>query len=159
MTTSATTPFSYVRPSSVEEASRLLSRSGGSAALIAGGHSLIPLMKTRLVSPEVLIDLSAIDGLSGISSDTNCLNIGAMTSYEELESSDAVNEGAYALAEAAGQVADVQVRNWGTIGVRSRIRTLPGTFRRWCLHWRQRSALVRPVLPVQFRPIDSSGTS
>jgi len=73
-------------------------------------------MKTRLVSPEVLIDLSAIDGLSGISSDTNGLNIGAMTSYEELESSDAVNEGAYALAEAAGQVADVQVRNWGTIG-------------------------------------------
>ena len=62
--------------------------------LIAGGHSLIPLMKTRLVSPEVLIDLSAIDGLSGISSDTNGLNIGAMTSYEELESSDAVNEGA-----------------------------------------------------------------
>ena len=116
MTTSATAPFSYVRPSSVEEASRLLSRSGGSAALIAGGHSLIPLMKTRLVSPEVLIDLSAIDGLSGISSDTNGLNIGAMTSYEELESSDAVNEGAYALAEAAGQVADVQVRNWGTIG-------------------------------------------
>ena len=116
MTTSATTPFSYVRPSSVEEASRVLSRSGGSAALIAGGHSLIPLMKTRLVSPKVLIDLSAIDGLSGISSDANGLNIGAMTSYEVIESSEAVQKGAQALAEAASQVADVQVRNWGTIG-------------------------------------------
>jgi len=116
MTTSATTPFTYVRPSSVEEASRLLSRGGGSARLIAGGHSLIPLMKTRLVSPEVLIDLSAIDGLSGISSDANGLNIGAMTSYEAIESSEAVQKGAQALAEAASQVADVQVRNWGTIG-------------------------------------------
>ena len=116
MTTSATAPFNYVRPSSVEEASRLLSRSGGSARLIAGGHSLIPLMKTRLVSPEVLIDLSAIDGLSGISSDANGVNIGAMTSYEAIESSDAVQNGAHALAEAASQVADVQVRNWGTIG-------------------------------------------
>ena len=116
MTTSATAPFNYVRPSSVEEASRLLSRSGGSARLIAGGHSLIPLMKTRLVSPEVLIDLSAIDGLSGISSDANGVNIGAMTSYEAIESADAVQNGAHALAEAASQVADVQVRNWGTIG-------------------------------------------
>ena len=84
--------------------------------MIAGGHSLIPLMKTRLVSPEVLIDLSAIDGLSGISSDANGLNIGAMTSYEAIESSEAVQKGAQALAEAASQVADVQVRNWGTIG-------------------------------------------
>ena len=116
MTTSATTRFTYVRPSSVEEASRLLSRGGGSARLIAGGHSLIPLMKTRLVSPEVLIDLSAVDGLSGISSDANGLNIGAMTSYEAIESSGAAQKGAYALVEAASQIADVQIRNWGTIG-------------------------------------------
>jgi carbon-monoxide dehydrogenase medium subunit len=116
MTTSATAPFNYLRPSSVEEASRLLSRSGGSARLIAGGHSLIPLMKTRLVSPEVLIDLSAIEGLSGISSNGDGMKIGAMTTYQEIESSDVVKNGAQALAEAASQVADVQVRNWGTIG-------------------------------------------
>lgn len=116
MTTSATAQFNYVRPSSVEEASRLLSRGGGSARLIAGGHSLIPLMKTRLVSPEVLIDLSAIDGLSGIRSDSDGLSIGAMTTYQEIESSEAVQKGPRALAEAAASVADVQVRNWGTIG-------------------------------------------
>lgn len=116
MTTSATAPFNYLRPSSVEEASRLLSRSGGSARLIAGGHSLIPLMKTRLVSPEVLIDLSAIEGLSGIDSNGDGINIGAMTTYQEIESSGDVQNGAQALSEAASQVADVQVRNWGTIG-------------------------------------------
>lgn len=116
MTTSATTPFNYVRPTSVEEASRLLSRGRGSARLLAGGHSLIPLMKTRLVSPELLIDLSAIGTLSGISSGSAGLTIGAMTTYQEIQSSDTVRKGAFALAEAASQVADVQVRNWGTIG-------------------------------------------
>ncbi len=116
MTTSATAPFDYHRPSSVEEASRLLSRFGGSARLIAGGHSLIPLMKTRLASPAVLVDLSGIDELGGIRSDADGLSIGAMTTYEEIESSDAVRKSALALAEAAGSVADVQVRNWGTIG-------------------------------------------
>jgi len=73
-------------------------------------------MKTRLVSPEVLIDLSAIEGLSGISSNGDGMKIGAMTTYQEIESSDVVKNGAQALAEAASQVADVQVRNWGTIG-------------------------------------------
>jgi carbon-monoxide dehydrogenase medium subunit len=116
MTTSATAAFNYHRPSSVEEASRLLSRGGGSARLIAGGHSLIPLMKTRLVSPDALIDLSAIDGLSGITSNAGGLTIGAMTTYEDIQSSADVQSGAQSLAEGAGQVADVQVRNWGTIG-------------------------------------------
>lgn len=116
MTTSTTAPFTYYRPSSVEEASRLLSRSRGSARLIAGGHSLIPLMKTRLLSPEALVDLSGIEDLGGTRSDRDGLRIGAMTTYQEIETSDAVRQGAPALAEAAGQVADVQVRNWGTIG-------------------------------------------
>jgi carbon-monoxide dehydrogenase medium subunit len=116
MTTSATAQFNYQKPSSVEEASRLLSRGGGSARLLAGGHSLIPLMKTRLVSPELLIDLSGIDELGGIRSDADGLSIGSMATYQDIESSDAVQKGAFALAEASSQVADVQVRNWGTIG-------------------------------------------
>lgn len=116
MTTSATVPFDYFKPSSVEEASRLLSRFRGAAKLIAGGHSLVPLMKTRLVSPEALIDLSGIEDLGGIKSNSNGLSIGAMTTYNQIESSEQVRTAVPALAEAAGQVADVQVRNWGTIG-------------------------------------------
>ncbi len=116
MTTSATVPFDYFKPSSVEEASRLLSRFRGAAKLISGGHSLVPLMKTRLVSPEALIDLSGIEDLGGIKSSSNGLSIGAMTTYDQIESSEQVRTAVPALAEAAGQVADVQVRNWGTIG-------------------------------------------
>ena len=116
MTTSATVPFDYFKPSSVEEASRLLSRFRGAAKLIAGGHSLVPLMKTRLVSPEALIDLSGIEDLGGIKSSSNGLSIGAMTTYNQIEASEQVRTAVPALAEAAGQVADVQVRNWGTIG-------------------------------------------
>ena len=116
MTTSATAPFDYFKPSSVEEASRLLSRFRGAAKLIAGGHSLVPLMKTRLVSPEALIDLSGIKDLVGIKSSSDGLSIGAMTTYDQIESSEEVKTVAPALAEAADQVADVQVRNWGTIG-------------------------------------------
>jgi carbon-monoxide dehydrogenase medium subunit len=116
MTTSATAPFDYFRPSSVEEASRLLSRSNGSGRLLAGGHSLIPLMKIRLAAPTTLIDLGGIKELSGIRSSGGSLVIGSMTTYQELESSDAVKKSAPVLADAARQVADVQVRNKGTIG-------------------------------------------
>jgi len=116
MTTSATSPFDYFRPSSVEEASRLLSRAGGSGRLLAGGHSLIPLMKIRLAAPTALIDLGGIKELSGIRSSGGSLVIGSMTTYQALESSDAVKKAAPVLAEAARQVADVQVRNKGTIG-------------------------------------------
>ena len=90
MTTSATAPFDYFKPSSVEEASRLLSRFRGAAKLIAGGHSLVPLMKTRLVSPEALIDLSGIKDLVGIKSSSDGLSIGAMTTYDQIESSEEV---------------------------------------------------------------------
>jgi carbon-monoxide dehydrogenase medium subunit len=73
-------------------------------------------MKTRLVSPEALIDLSGIKDLVGIKSSSDGLSIGAMTTYDQIESSEEVKTVAPALAEAADQVADVQVRNWGTIG-------------------------------------------
>ena len=66
MITSIAAPFSYHTPSTVEEASRLLSRYKGNARLLAGGHSLLPLMKLRLASPEALIDLRLVDGLSFI---------------------------------------------------------------------------------------------
>ena len=113
MTTSA---FEYHAPTSVAEAADLLAKHGDSAKLLAGGHSLVPLMKTRLARPDVLIDLGKIDAMSYVRESDGGLAIGAMTTYYQLESSDLVQSRAPALAEAAGVVADPQVRNMGTIG-------------------------------------------
>ena len=114
--TSIAAPFAYHAPSSVEEASRLLSRYRGNARLLAGGHSLLPLMKLRLASPDALIDLGRVDGLSGIRESGDGIAVGAMTTYADITRSDLVAEHAPALAEAAAQVADTPVRNAGTIG-------------------------------------------
>lgn len=105
-----------MRPKTVAEASRLLSKYGGGAKLLAGGHSLVPLMKLRLASPQALIDLSGVGELKGITNSASGLSIGAMTTYHELESSVEVQRAAPLLADAASQVADAQVRNFGTIG-------------------------------------------
>ena len=83
-----TSSFEYHSPTSVAEAADLLARHGGGAKLLAGGHSLIPLMKTRLAEPEVLIDLGRIDSMSYIRESDGGLAIGAMTKYVELEGSD-----------------------------------------------------------------------
>ena len=108
--------FEYHAPATVAEAADLLESHGDRARLLAGGHSLIPLMKLRLAQPQVLIDLGKISDLSYIREDDGGLAIGAMTTYAELEASDLVKDRAPALAEAAGMVADPQVRNMGTIG-------------------------------------------
>jgi carbon-monoxide dehydrogenase medium subunit len=117
MTTNIAAPFEYHAPATVEEAARLLSKYKGAAKLLAGGHSLLPLVKLRLSEPEALIDLGRIKGLSYIKAGKGGgLAIGAMTTYRELEASDALRKAAPVLAEAASQVADTQVRNMGTIG-------------------------------------------
>ena len=109
--------FAYHAPTSVAEAVDLLTEHGEDAKLLAGGHSLIPLMKLRLAEPGVLIDLGKIADMAYIrESDGGGLAIGAMTTYAALESSDAVRRRASVLADAARQVADAQVRNMGTIG-------------------------------------------
>ena len=108
--------FEYHAPTSVAEAAELLSKHGDAAKLLAGGHSLVPLMKLRLARPEVIIDLGKIAALSYIREHDGGLVIGAMTTYAELEASDLVKSKAPALAEAAGLVADPPVRNMGTIG-------------------------------------------
>ena len=101
----------------MREASQALSRYRGDAKLLAGGHSLIPMMKLRIASPQAIVDLRNIDDLKGISeTDDGGLMIGSMTTYHELITSDLVNSKAQAISEAAAQVADTQVRNWGTIG-------------------------------------------
>ena len=113
MTTSA---FEYHAPSSAGEAVELLAQHGDAAKILAGGHSLIPLMKTRLARPDVIIDLGKVQGMSYVRDEKGGLAIGAMTTYYQLESSDLVQSRAPALSDAASVVADPQVRNMGTIG-------------------------------------------
>ena len=113
MTTAA---FEYHAPTSVAEAAQLLAQHGERAKLLAGGHSLVPLMKVRLAQPEVLIDLGKIESMAYIREQDGGLAIGAMTTQTQLETSDLVKSRAPLLAEAAGMVADPQVRNMGTIG-------------------------------------------
>ncbi len=111
-----TSTFAYHAPTSVADALDLLTNHGDAAKLLAGGHSLVPIMKLRLAEPEVLIDLGKIASLSGIAESEGSLVIGPMTTYYELMSSDLVRSKLRVLGEAAGLVADVQVRNRGTIG-------------------------------------------
>ena len=108
--------FEYFAPATVSEAAELLQQHGESAKLLAGGHSLVPLMKLRLARPQVLIDLGKIDSMAYIREKNGGLAIGAMTRYADIETSDLVKSRAPVLAEAAGRVADPLVRNMGTLG-------------------------------------------
>ena len=107
--------FEYYRAGSVAEAGRLLAAHPG-AKLLAGGHSLIPLLKLRLAAPVAVVDIGRIAELRGIASDPDGLTIGALTAHAEIAASADVQAHAAALAEAAGQIGDPAVRNRGTIG-------------------------------------------
>ena len=107
--------FAYERASRVDEALALLATHGADAKVIAGGQSLLPLMKLRLARPERLIDIGRIDSLRGIRSLPDGLAIGALTTYAQLLEDRAVM-GLALMADALPRVADVQVRNRGTIG-------------------------------------------
>ena len=104
----------YARPGSVEEAVQLLAREDARA--LAGGQSLVNVMKTRVASPELVVDLNAIDALRGIRAAGGGLEIGAMTTYAAIVESAEVAAARPILAEVAKTIADVQVRNRGTIG-------------------------------------------
>ena len=106
--------FDYARPATVAEALQLLA-DNEDAKLLAGGHSLLPAMKLRLSDAPLLIDISRIDGLRGISSNGS-LSIGALSTHAEIAASAEVQSGCPALATATGMVGDQQVRNWGTLG-------------------------------------------
>lgn len=108
-------PFHYHRAKSLEEACSLLSQLGGEAKPIAGGQSLLPLMKLRLASPAHLVDLSFIPRASYIEAKGSTLRIGALTRHAEVESS-AVAAQIPILHDCAAGIADVQVRNLGTMG-------------------------------------------
>jgi carbon-monoxide dehydrogenase medium subunit len=104
--------FDYARAGSVDEALSLITDDG---KFLAGGHSLLPVMKLRLDAPEQLVDIGRIPELSGISANGG-LSIGATTTHDAIATSDAVQSMCGALASACGQVGDQGVRNFGTIG-------------------------------------------
>jgi len=108
--------FEYHRPNTVEEALALLGQFGEDGKVLAGGHSLVPMMKLRLAEPAHLIDINAIDGLRGIRDEGDVIVIGAGTTQAEVLTSDLLAKKCPILPEAAAQIADPQVRNCGTIG-------------------------------------------
>src|SRR5437588_12061463 len=107
--------FTFQRPSTVRQAANLLAKSED-AKILAGGQTLIPTMKQRLASPANLIDLSLIEGLSGIELKGRSLVIGAMTRHVDVATSPIVRENLPALAELAEMIGDPHVRHPGTIG-------------------------------------------
>jgi carbon-monoxide dehydrogenase medium subunit len=109
-------PFAYHRPKSVTEAVAMLAELGEEARPLAGGHSLIPMMKLRLATPEHLIDLGGIGDLKGIRADGGDIVIGAMTTQHELVGSDLLAARIPIIREAALVIADPQVRYVGTLG-------------------------------------------
>jgi carbon-monoxide dehydrogenase medium subunit len=108
--------FGYARAGSTAEALALLAEHGDEAKLLAGGHSLLPLMKLRLAQPEMLIDLGEVHDLSYIEFRNDHVAIGAMTRHRDVERSTVLAAQAPLIAHAASQVGDPQVRNRGTIG-------------------------------------------
>ncbi len=108
--------FEYHRPSSVQEAVGLLAKLGDDGRALAGGHSIIPMMKLRLATPAHLVDLAGIAELRGARTDGSDIVIGAMTTQHELAASELLGSKIPLLREAALQIADPQVRYMGTLG-------------------------------------------
>lgn len=109
--------FEYLRPSSIDEAVASLAEHGDEAKLLAGGHSLLPLMKLRLAAPEVIIDLGRVDGLRGVSEvGDGRLAIGSMTPHYQVMENETIREHCGVLADVTAKVGDAQVRHRGTIG-------------------------------------------
>lgn len=108
--------FQYESPGTLAEAISLLQKYGDDAKILSGGHSLIPMMKLRFASPEYLIDINNIPGLSHINEENGVVKIGALTREAEIEHSDLLKKYFPIFADVSKQIADPQVRNRGTIG-------------------------------------------
>ncbi|HZD70310.1 MAG TPA: FAD binding domain-containing protein, partial [Actinomycetes bacterium] len=108
--------FAYARPGSVAEAVELLAAGDGDAKVLAGGQSLIPLLKLRLALPELVVDIGRLGELAYLRERDDHLAIGALTVHHDLARDRLVREHAPLLAHAAGQVGDPQVRHRGTLG-------------------------------------------
>lgn len=108
--------FDYVAPGTLQEAIQFLGEHGEDAKILAGGHSLIPLMRFRLANPRYLVDLNRLTGLEYIRESGSYLHIGALTRYTDVGSSQLIRSRYSALSDAATHIADPLVRNLGTVG-------------------------------------------
>ncbi len=108
--------FEYFAPTSIPEASALLKKYGSKAKVLAGGMSLLPIMKLRLGSPEYVVDINRIRGLDSIKQSHGNIVMGALARHYEIQTSKLIREKALMLSECAGTIGDPQVRNMGTIG-------------------------------------------
>jgi carbon-monoxide dehydrogenase medium subunit len=108
--------FEYVRSTSLAEAARLLVSHGEEAKLLAGGHSLIPMMRLRLAAPAILIDIGRLDELRGMREENGSIIIGAGTTHYAAETSSLLQQRCPLMAATAAAIGDVQVRNVGTVG-------------------------------------------
>lgn len=108
--------FDYVRAGSVEDAVAALAEHGDEAKVLAGGHSLLPLMKLRLAVPAVIVDLGRVEGLRGVREDGDTLVIGSLTTHHAVAHNDLVRRHAPVLAQTTATVGDPQVRHRGTLG-------------------------------------------
>lgn len=108
--------FEYVAPKTLEEALRLVERHGDEAKILAGGHSLLPLMKLRLAQPRYVIDIGRLRNMNYIREENGQIAIGALTTHAEIESSTFLRAKCPLLPETAAVIGDVQVRNRGTFG-------------------------------------------
>ena len=109
-------PFDYSKPSTLDEAVKTLASAGEDAKVLAGGHSLLPLMRLRLATPEVVVDLGGVAELRGVTEDGDHLRIGAMTTHDEVVHDPLVKEHCGVLAHVTEMVGDPQVRHRGTFG-------------------------------------------
>jgi carbon-monoxide dehydrogenase medium subunit len=109
-------PFDYVAPATVEEALQALSQHGDDAKIIAGGQSLLPVLRMRLNAPEIVIDIGKIDSLRGVRDDGDAIVIGALTTHHDVLNDALVREHALLITKAASEVADAQIRHRGTFG-------------------------------------------
>ncbi|HXR27722.1 MAG TPA: xanthine dehydrogenase family protein subunit M [Candidatus Baltobacteraceae bacterium] len=108
--------FEYARPRDVGEALRILSERAGDAKVLSGGYSLLPLLKLRLASPSLVVDIGHVAGLDGIAEQDGELRIGARVTHARLAADASIAARYPVVHEAAGGIGDPQVRNWGTIG-------------------------------------------
>ncbi len=108
--------FAYAKPRSIEEACTLLATNGDKARVLAGGQSLVPMLNLRVASPELLVDITGLDGLAGIEVTGGTLRIGALTPHREVEQSPEVAKHCPLLTQAAPHIAHVAIRNSGTFG-------------------------------------------
>src|SRR3954462_5345067 len=108
--------FDYVAPTTVEEALAVLAQHGDEAKLIAGGQSLLPVLRMRLNAPELVVDLGKIDALRGVRDDGDSIVIGATTTHADVLDHPLVRENAFVITKAVELLADPQIRHRGTFG-------------------------------------------